>query len=495
VEHSRKSKDRRPGVLVVAVLVLWAVTLFAAAVLAAASDPGELAQLGCISEDGPGGCTSTPHTDFRGTELRSGSPDVADLAISPDGKVVFVGSTVAVNLFDRAADGSLASAGCVSRSRRCAHSARAPLSLISGIAVSPDGQNVYVTAGVSPAVGLGHEEFGGDALVAFRRTAAGTLKSIGCIAERGQGRRHCAREKHGVLRWPKDLAVSADGRNVYVVSASSLTAFTRSGDGRVGAAGCFVSSGRSHGCRRARRGTLSGVESVAISPDGGSVYVLASKVLDTFERNGNGRLTFAGCVANQGAYGCEDLPDDSLGDWDRDYFSGEGAQVAVSHDGRSVYVTSGRREANSQTGDSVTAFARDPDGRLSQIGCIADGGATGCVDPLHDSLYDSLGIAVSPGGESVYIGSKYGVSRFTRGADGALIEAGCIADGGREGCLDPPYDSLQDSSGIAVSPDGGLIYVVGDGVNVLQPPTRSFKGDRPKGATAVTEPDQVPRRR
>ena len=468
MEHNPKSKGRRSGVLAVVVLVAWAASLFSIAVVAAASDPSELAQLGCISEDGAGGCASAPHSDFRGAELRSGSPDLADLAISPDGKVIFVGSTIAVNLFDRVAGGSLTSAGCVSRSRRCAHSAPAPLSPITGIAVSPDGHNVYATAGVSPAVGLGHEEFGGDALIAFRRTTAGTLKSIGCIAQRGRGRRRCVRERHGVFWWPRDLAVSPDGRNVYVVSASSLTTFKRSEGGRVKAAGCFVSRRRSHGCRRAKHGSLTGVESIAVSPDGHSVYVLANKVLDMFERNGNGRLTFAGCLGNHGAHGCDDLPYDSLGDWDRNYFSGEGAQVAVSPDGHSVYVTSGRREPNSQTGDSVTEFARDPDGHLSQIGCIADDGATGCIDPVHDSLYDSLGIAVSPDGGSVYVGSRYGVSRFTRGADGALTEAGCIADGGKDGCLDPPHDSLGDSSGIAVSSNGGQIYVAGDGVSILQ---------------------------
>ena len=70
-----------------------------------------------------------------------------------------------------------------------------------------------------------------------------------------------------------------------------------------------------------------------MSPDGQSVYVASffSNSLSFFSRARSGKLTFEGCLADNGAAGCIDLPQAPL--------SGA-TSVATSPNGRSVYVSS-----------------------------------------------------------------------------------------------------------------------------------------------------------
>jgi Ca2+-binding RTX toxin-like protein len=158
-------------------------------------------------------------------------------------------------------------------------------------------------------------------------------------------------------------------------------------------------------------------------------------------------ISYQGCIANGGANGCVDPPQDSLNGADG---------VAVSPDGKSVYV-------GSFSGNSITHLTRDTStGLISYQGCIANGGANGCVDPPQDSLAGALGVAVSPGNNSVYVASFFGdsITHLTRDTStGALSYQGCIANGGLNGCVDPPHDSLDGADGVAVSPDNKSVYV------------------------------------
>jgi DNA-binding beta-propeller fold protein YncE len=89
---------------------------------------------------------------------------------------------------------------------------------------------------------------------------------------------------------PEGLDVSPDGRNLYVTSfeTGAVDVLARNGKGAVrqlpGAAGCLARK-QVQGCTTAR--ALSGVSSVAVSPDGRNVYATAneSNALDVFRRN------------------------------------------------------------------------------------------------------------------------------------------------------------------------------------------------------------------
>ena len=160
-----------------------------------------------------------------------------------------------------------------------------------------------------------------------------------------------------------------------------------------------------------------------------------------------GDLTYEGCIAETGAGGCVDPALDSL----------DGVRaLAVSADGNNVYTASG-------PDDSITSFTRAADGSLSFLGCVANAGANGCVDPAHDSLDFATGVDVSPDGGDVYAisGSGAAVSHFDRDpATGALTLADCVSNGGLHGCVAAPTGTFASGMDVTVSPDGNHVYVV-----------------------------------
>jgi DNA-binding beta-propeller fold protein YncE len=177
---------------------------------------------GCISEDGSGGECVDGHA--------IGSP--VALAVSADGTSVYAGTRISsstppgneiaalVRLKRNTSTGAITqpagTAGCISTdgSGSCADGhgmRRGP----DGVAVSPDGKSVYLTANLP------------NALVRFRRnTTSGSISqpagTAGCISDDGSGSCSDGRGLH----FPTDVAVSPDGNNVYV-AASALAIFNR----------------------------------------------------------------------------------------------------------------------------------------------------------------------------------------------------------------------------------------------------------------------------
>ena len=94
--------------------------------------------------------------------------------------------------------------------------------------------------------------------------------------------------------------------------------------------------------------------------------------------------------------------------------------------------------------DAITEFARNADGSLTEIGCIADSSASGstCSNRAATGLIDPEAIAISADGKNVYVAAtdsdEWGdVAEFTRNADGTLTPiAGnaCIAESGDNVC-------------------------------------------------------------
>ena len=148
-------------------------------------------------------------------------------------------------------------------------------------------------------------------------SALGSLAQLsgsgGCLVDRSQTGTGCTRVR--ALSGPAPflgshaLAISPDGRNVYVASSRShaIAVFTRNGhtgalSQKSGTAGCIALAG-ANGCARAVG--LAIPNSLVVSPDGKNVYAtsVGSNAVVSFRRNpSTGALTQlgggVGCIAN-----------------------------------------------------------------------------------------------------------------------------------------------------------------------------------------------------
>lgn len=207
-------------------------------------------------------------------------------------------------------------------------------------------------------------------------------------------------------------------------------------------------------------GALNDARSVAVAPDGRSVYVASfdSDAIAHLRRDpSTGALSFAGCVTagDTPASGCTDASArtnalDSL------------RALAVSPDGTSVYAISRHR-------DAIAHLTRNPTtGQLAFAGCVTAGDtpAFGCTDSSArtNALDSPRGLAVSPDGTSVYTTSrdKDALVHFTRGGGGALGLASCVTagDSPATGCTDSSAgtNALDAPHAVVVAPDGASVY-------------------------------------
>jgi DNA-binding beta-propeller fold protein YncE len=301
------------------------------------------------------------------------------------------------------------------------------------------------------------------ALPASAQAAIGDLSFAGCIADtNAEG---CEVGSLDSLEGARDVAISPDGTSIYVTSRDdgSISHLTRAASGSLTFTGCFAQT-NAEGCVVPPKAALSGADSVAVSPDGTSVYVTAfsSSAISHFARAADGSLDFVNCFADTNAAGCAVGFQDSL-------LGAHG--VAISPDGTSVYVAS-------DSDNSVSHFARAADGTLDFRGCIADTGAEGCIVPSTPALDGATDVVVSPDGASVYVTSVFSgsVSRFTRAANGSIGFVNCIADTNLDGCTVGFQDSLAGANGIAISPDGTSLYVASANDNSISHFTRAAGG-------------------
>jgi DNA-binding beta-propeller fold protein YncE len=255
------------------------------------------------------------------------------------------------------------------------------------------------------------------------------------------------------------IALSPNGKNVYVASSKSnaIAIFRRNartgGLGQLGGVrGCIAVKGAG-GCATAVG--LSSPNSVAVSPDGRNVYATSrgSNAITVFRRNrSSGALTQlpvgAGCISGLPVPACTRgralvAPD----------------VVIVSPDGKNVY-------AGSFFGNAVAVFDRDRStGALVQpsdsSGCIAES-TSGCTPGI--ALGAPEGMAISPNGASIYVASALSNALTILARDkttGALSQAtdgsGCIVDSALSGCTTGVQ--LDGANAVAVSPAKGDVYV------------------------------------
>lgn len=307
---------------------------------------GTLSQLGgaagCVTDSGSAGACAD------GVALGGARA----VAVSPNGKSVYVAARDADAVASFARDKSTGALtqldgtdACTSESGTsgaCANGVA--LDFPTGVAVSPNGKNVYVTAAGSNAVA-----------VFARNVTTGALTQLaglaGCVSEDGTGGL-CADGK--ALLAPFAVAVSQNGKSVYVASRDSNAIAIFARDARTGAltqlagtAGCISEDGTGGAC--ADGNGLVGAMSVAVTQNGRSVYVAAetSNAVSAFARDTKtGVLTqlvgTSGCTSESGSGGtCAD-----------GVALTEARAVAVTRNAKNAYVAA-------STSDAVSAFRRE----------------------------------------------------------------------------------------------------------------------------------------
>ena len=358
------------------------------------------------------------YSRFDGEGDADGLFDVQSVAVSPDGRHIYVANGVGneVSVFRRdEPSGKALFIQLLSDNTDGVDG----LSEAFGLTVSADGKFVYVAS---------HTD---DAVAVFSRDPiTGTLtfeeaKFDGLAGVNG-------------LNGASFVAISPDTTNLYVASADedAVAVFTRNKTtGKL----TFVefkqigSSGIT---------TLDGALSLAISPDGKQVYVISfnDNALTAFSRDpATGRLTLIEAYID-GQNGVNGL-------------SGP-LSVAVSPDGKHVY-------AVGQSDNALMVFTRDAaTGKLVVVQTLTDG-KNGV-----DGLSLPLAVALSPDGQFVYASSTGddALSVFLRNqTTGNLTYLESQIDG--RGSV----DGLGFPQGLAPSQDGKHLYVAGnfDGMAVF----------------------------
>jgi 6-phosphogluconolactonase (cycloisomerase 2 family) len=289
--------------------------------------------------------------------------------------------------------------------------------------------------------------------------ATGALTARGCVDDNDSGADSCEQMTNG-LNGANSVAVSPDGRSVYAASFDDAAIVRLKRNRTTGALtpkGCVDDNDSgADSCGQMTNG-LDGAVSVAVSGDGRSVYAASdfdSAIVRLKRNRTTGRVTPKGCVDDN------DSGPDSCGQMTNGLAGA--ISVAVSRDGRSLY-------AASLSDHAIVRFKRDrTTGRLTPRGCIDDNdtGADSCAK-MTNGLDGANSVTVSGDGRSVYATSQFddAIVRFKRNrTTGALTPKGCIDDNdtGADSC-GQMTEGLAGAVSIAVSTGGRSVYAASFG--------------------------------
>jgi DNA-binding beta-propeller fold protein YncE len=440
---------------------------------------GTLAQLrgrsGCLVDRSkrPGNCTRVRALSGPAPFLGSDA-----IAITPDGKNVYVAASKsqAVTVFRRnTSTGKLTQragkSGCIAAGGAAGCARAIGLRGPNSVAVSPDGRNVYATSVISDAVDVFRRNPGTGALTQLK-------PGSGCVANGAIPGCSTGRALDG----PDVVAVSPDGKSVYVGSfkGNAVAVFARNqSTGALtqpgGTTGCIANVSTS-GCAIGL--ALAAPEGMAVSGDGKNVYVGAalSNAVDVLTRNAStGGLTQAtngtGCIVNSALTGC------TTG------VQLEGADaVAVSPDDDTVYVTSAL--SNSITTFTRNSSSGQLTQQSGTSACVIYVLAVGCSLGQALSDPEGVAVSPDGGNVYAAVFASGAVDTFNRNTgSGAVIQKprrpGCVVS--RPTPLCTLGRRLLGSSSVALSPDGKYLYsaaFASDALDVFKRVTKTVTGGR-----------------
>jgi sugar lactone lactonase YvrE len=494
--------------LAITAALVWGVAI-------ATGAPGDLTYQGCQSADtgtGPAGTNAcSPIGTPTSGGFNSGLDNIRGTAVSPDGTSVYTtaagDSAVAVFrsetptgplTYQGCITGETATTACTQIASATANGDNSGLGSTQGIAVSPDGTSVYVTASFDAAVARFDRDPG-----------TGALTYQGCISGETQSA-SCTQLPHaspgGVDSGLSDpQSITATNGSLYVASREddAVARLSRTpGTGAIAWQDCISGEtesgpsggGGSNACSLVPSATSTGqssgldlLQTVALSPGGSSLYTASQgdSAIARFDRDtSSGALIYQGCITGElesgpalpppGSGACAEIPSaTSFG-----ANSGMLSQyaVTVSGDGHSVYSTA-------ENDDALDWFERAPGGALTYQGCIS-GKTTvaGCaqIPSAQAATGDNSGLrklrtaAVAPSGGSVYMTASMDdtVARFSRDpGTGGIAYVGCITGEtqtgptGTNACPQIPSataggtnSGVDNPQSIAISPDGATLY-------------------------------------
>ncbi len=367
-----------------------------------------------------------------------GLGDPYGITVSPDEKTVYVASLNSESIAELARNTSTGTLEAIpghvcigSPTSGCPDETAIGLTKAIGVVVSPDNKDVYVAAGAKEGKGEGD-------VAAFSRNAEGVLEQLAgenaCVSEKVAG---CA--KATALQGSEDLAISADGKDVYATSheTNAVVALERNaGTGALtqlaGESGCISTTFA--GCTIVT--AITGPLGIAISPDDANVYVSGSEANAeaSFDRNATtGALTQLGaedpCVTSE-ASECGTDFNEAVGL--------DGARrVTVSPDGTNLYVAG-------QGSNAIVELARTVTPAVTEVSPKEGSGAGGHQVTIEGSGF-AEGAQVSFGGTAaigVTVESATRISAITPAGPEGPAEVH-VANAAGESAGEPVHDKYE----------------------------------------------------
>ena len=368
-----------------------------------------------------------------------------DAAVSPGGGTVFV--TGVSDASNGSGDYATVAYDASSGAQRWASRYNGPgnsLDLPFAIAVSPDGATIFVTG----------ESIGASGTYDYATIGYSAATGAQLWISRYNG-------PNGGSDVARSLAVSPDGRTVYVTGYSGQTSGPGGGNNDYVTIAYNADSGAQRwlGRYNGRANGNDQARSVAVSPDGRTVYV-------TGRSQGRTSSYDYATVDYNAATGAQRWVSRYNGSG---HFRDSGRSLAVAPDGRTVIVTGsswgfGNNGDRSTNTDYATIAYNTATGAARWIRRYA-----GTPDYAGD---DPASVAVSPGGGTVFVtGTSWGGTTN----DFATV-AYSTATGARQWVsrYNGPGNSSDGGSAVVVSPGGGAVYVTGSSERALSAFTLDF---------------------